>query len=65
MSNSKKPIKSFEITFFKKWYFVEVFSETKIEIYTENEKNIDEDQIKHLVKYLKLEGFIESPSDKQ
>ena len=64
MSNSKKPIKSFEITFFNKWYFVEVFSETKIEIYTENEKNVNEDQIRHLVKYLKLEGFIETGPDK-
>lgn len=66
MSNSKsKPLKSFEIVYFKKWYFVEIFSETKIEIYTENEQDIDETQIRYLVKYLKEEGFIESAINKQ
>lgn len=65
MSNSKKPIKSFEITYLNKWYFVEIFSISKIEIYTENEADIDEFQIKYLVKYLKEEGFIESCLNKQ
>ena len=57
--NKNKPVKSFEITFLGKWYFVEIHNLNKIEIYTESNKNIDKDKISSLVNYLKNEGFLD------
>lgn len=57
--SKNKPIKSFEIVYLGVWYFVEIFTTTRIEIYTENQESIDETLIKYLVKYLKTEGFLD------
>jgi len=60
MSKHKnKPIKSFEIIFLSKWYFVEAYSITQIEIYTETKKNINQEEVLNLVNYLKTEGFLD------
>ena len=55
-----KPLKAFEIIFFGRWYYVEIYSQTKIEVYTETEEDLKEEEIKVLVKYLKTEGFMSS-----
>ena len=57
--NKNKPVKSFEIVFLGKWYFVEAYTQSKVEIYTETSKDIVEEEIKNLVNYLKLEGFLD------
>lgn len=62
--SKNKPLKSFEIVYQGTWYFVEIFSLEKVEVYTENKKDIDEEQIKYLVKYLKYEGFFDGLADK-
>ena len=60
MSKDKnKPLKEFEIVFLKKWYYVEIYTQTRVEIYTETQKEIDEYNINILVKYLKMEGFLD------
>lgn len=56
--HTNKPLKAFEIIFFGKWYYVEIYSQTKIEVYTESEEDLNEEEIKILVKYLKTEGFL-------
>lgn len=61
---SKKPIKSFEIVYQGTWYFVEIFNKSKIEVYTENKKEINEEQIKFLINYLRVEGFFDDLADK-
>ena len=61
--SKNKPIKSFEITYLGVWYFVEIFSPTKIEIYTESLDKIDEENIKYLISYLKTEGFFDDLTD--
>lgn len=58
--NKSKPLKAFEIIFFSKWYYVEIYSEKKIEIFTESEEDLKEEEIKLLVKYIKTEGFLDS-----
>jgi len=58
--NKSTPLRAFEIIFFGKWYYVEIFSQTKIEVYTETEEDLDEEEIKILVKYLKIEGFLDA-----
>lgn len=62
--SKNKPLKSFEITYQGIWYFVEIYTITKVEVYTENREDIDEDQIKYLIKYLKVEGFFDDLADK-
>lgn len=59
--NKNKPVKSFEITVLGEWYFVEIYSSTNIEVYTENSE-IQEENIQNLIKYLKTEGFLELES---
>lgn len=56
--NKNKPIKSFEIVVLGEWYFVEIYSSTNIEVYTEN-SDIQQENIQKLIKYLKTEGFLE------
>ena len=56
--HKNKPLKAFEIVFFGRWYYVEIYSQTKIEVYTETEEDLKEEEIKVLVKYLKTEGFM-------
>jgi hypothetical protein len=58
--NKTNPLKAFEIVFFSKWYYVEIYNEKKIEIYTESEEDLNEEEIKVLVKYIKTEGFLDS-----
>ena len=61
MSKHKnKPVKSFEIIFLGKWYFVEIYLQSKVEIYTETSKDIIAEEIQNLVNYLKLEGFLDN-----
>lgn len=62
--SKNKPIKSFEIVYLGMWYFVEIYSESRVEIFTENKKDIDEEKIQYLVKYLKVEGFLDGLADK-
>lgn len=62
--SKNKPLKSFEIVYQGTWYFVEIFSTAKVEVYTENKEDIDEEQIKYLIKYLKVEGFFDDLTDK-
>jgi hypothetical protein len=57
--NKSTPLKAFEIVFFSKWYYVEIYNEKKIEIFTESEEDLEEEEIKTLVKYLKIEGFLD------
>lgn len=57
--NKGTPLKAFEIVFFSRWYYVEIYNEKKIEIFTESEEDLHEEEIKILVKYLKLEGFLD------
>ena len=60
MMSKNKPVKAFEINYVGKWYYVEIFTPTKVEVYTEHE-NLKEDEIKHLIGYLKVEGFLDLP----
>lgn len=56
--NNKKPIKAFEIIFLGLWYYVEIMSEKKVDVYTEVPEDADEEKIENLVHYLKNEGFL-------
>jgi hypothetical protein len=56
--SKNKPIKAFEIHYLGRWYYIEIYTSTKVEVYTEHE-NLKEEEIKHLVSYLKVEGFLE------
>lgn len=62
--SKNKPLKTIEITYQNIWYFVEIFSKSRIEVYTENKESINEDQIKYLIRYLKVEGFFDDLADK-
>lgn len=62
--SKNKPVKSFEIVFQGIWYFVEIFTSKKVEVYTEHEKDVDEEKIKFLITYLKVEGFFDDVVDK-
>ena len=62
--SKNKPARSFEIVFLGTWYFVEIFSHKKIEVYTEKSEDTDEDKINQLINYLKLEGFFDDLIDK-
>jgi len=62
--SKNKPIKSFEIVYLGVWYFVEIFNFHKIEIYTENKEDIEENYITSLINYIKEEGFLDSIIDK-
>lgn len=56
--HNEKPIKSFEITYLGDWYYVEIMSEKKVEVYTETPDNVVESKIENLVNYLRSEGFL-------
>jgi hypothetical protein len=56
--SKNKPVKAFEIIYLGKWYYVEIYTSTKVEVYTEHE-NLKEHEIKHLIGYLKVEGFLD------
>lgn len=57
--SKNKPIKSFDIMYLGTWYFIEIYSQNKIEVFLENKKNLDENKITFLLRYLKSEGFFE------
>jgi|LauGreDrversion4_2_1035121.scaffolds.fasta_scaffold723020_2 hypothetical protein len=58
--NKNTPLRAFEIVFFSRWYYVEIYNEKKIEVFTESEEDLNEEEIKLLVKYIKTEGFLDS-----
>lgn len=56
--NNEKPIKAFEIVFMGVWYYIEIMSEKKVEVYTETPKDTDSEKIENLIHYIKCEGFL-------
>lgn len=59
MSNQhNKPLKAFEMTFLGEWYYIEIVTDKKIEVYTESPEKADSERIDNLVRYLRAEGFL-------